>query len=145
MRSLLALLLLLAMPCVAATRGTRWFATMRSDYTGDTAAVMLRVRHACRAVLQTPLGSEFICPGRWRCSGKACPARRGRLTFRRLDDPFAAQDVELRWRHGACSAHFVGVSQPGFDVRPFHWWYGCFAGSPVRQSDSGTFILDLRR
>jgi hypothetical protein len=144
-RASLAVLVVLAMPLVAAAHGTRWVATMQSDQSGQTAVVMLRVRDACHLVLQTPQGSQYDCPGRWRCSGRACPARRGRLIFRWLDDPFAAQDVELLWRHGACSAHFVGVPQPGFDVRPFHWSYGCFGGSPVRQLDSGTFVLDLRR
>jgi len=140
---LLGLLALLAVPLVASAHVTRWMATMRSDRTEDTAAMRLRVRDACRLVLQTPLGSEFVCRGRWRCSGKACPARRGRLTFRRLDASFAARDVELLWRHGACSAHFVGVAGPDLDVPPFHWRYACFTGSPVRQSDTGTFTLDL--
>ncbi len=144
-RASLALLAVLAMLLVASAHRTRWVAMMQSDHAGDTAAVMLRVRDACQLILQTSNGLGYNCRGRWRCSGKACPARRGKLIFRRLDDPFAAQDVELLWRHGACSAHFVGIPQPGFDVRPFHWWYGCFTGSPVRQSDSGTFILDLKR
>jgi len=142
-RASLAVLVVLAMPLVASAHGTRWVATMQSDQSGQTAVVMLRVRDACHLVLQTPQGSQYDCPGRWRCSGKACPARRGNLTFRRLADPFAAQDVELLWRRGACSAHFVGVSQPSSP--PFHWRYGCFGGSPVRQLDSGTFTLDLRR
>ncbi|PYP65821.1 MAG: hypothetical protein DMD36_18595 [Gemmatimonadetes bacterium] len=145
MRSLLALLVVLAVPLVSAARSTRWLATIQSEHTGDTATVTLKVRDACRLVLQTPRGSQFSCPGWWHCSGKACPARRGRLTFFRLDDPLAATDAQLRWRRGACDAHFVGVPQPGFDVRPFHWQYACFTGSPLRQSDSGTFTLDVGR
>ena len=145
MRSLLALLVVLAVPLVSAARSTRWLATIQSEHAGDTATVTLKVRDACRLVLQTPRGSQFSCPGWWHCSGKACPARRGRLTFFRLDDPLAATDAQLRWRRGACDAHFVGVPQPGFDVRPFHWQYACFTGSPLRQSDSGTFTLDVGR
>ena len=145
MRSLFALLVVLAVPLVSAARSTRWLATIQSEHTGDTATVTLKVRDACRLVLQTPRGSQFSCPGWWHCSGKACPARRGRLTFFRLDDPLAATDAQLRWRRGACDAHFVGVPQPGFDVRPFHWQYACFTGSPLRQSDSGTFTLDVGR
>ena len=145
MRASLALLAVLAMPLVAAAHSTRWVATMQSDQSGNTAVARLGVRGACQLVLQTPQGPVYDCPGRWRCRGQACPARRGRLVFRRLADPFAAQDVEVRWRHGACSAHSVGVIQPGSDVPPFHWRYDCFEGSPVRQSDSGTFTLDLRR
>jgi hypothetical protein len=145
MRSLLALLIVLGIPVVSAARGTWWVATMQSDYTGDTATVIFRVRHSCRLVLQSPLGSQFDCLGRWHCRGTACPARRGRLFFDRLDDPAAAHSAQLLWRRGACSAHFVGIAQPGYDVRPFHWLYFCFAGHPAQQFDSGTFTLDLRR
>src|SRR2546428_6432460 len=96
MRSLLALLVVLAVPLVSAARSTRWLATIQSEHTGDTATVTLQVRDACRLVQQTPRGSQFSCPGRWHCSGKACPARRGRLTFFRLDQPLAATDPPRR-------------------------------------------------
>jgi hypothetical protein len=63
--------------------------------------------------------------------------------FFRLDDPLAVEEAVLRWRGGACDAHFLGVPQPGSNVRPFHWSYFCFVGSPGREFDRGTFTLDL--
>src|SRR5439155_19648927 len=55
MRSLLALLVVLAVPLVSAARSTRWLATIQSEHTGDTATVTLQAGRA------RPIGATRGC------------------------------------------------------------------------------------
>src|SRR5437773_1384715 len=88
MRSLLALLVVLAVPLVSAARSTRWLATIQSEHTGDTATVTLKRSEEHTSELQShhvfptrrssdlwsikvsPIGSILATPGTTVC----CPA-----------------------------------------------------------------------
>ena len=97
--------------------GISFTATLQSDATGSAATMSWTTNSGCTQGLILSGRPKFICAGRWRCEGDACPGRRGNLEF--TFDPDGFHDVLLRVsRQSVCNARLVGIWPQGHRRRP---------------------------
>jgi hypothetical protein len=123
--------------------GVSFTATLQSYATGSAATMTWTTKNGCTQGLIVSGRPKFICAGRWRCEGDACPGRRGRLEF--AFDPDGFHDVFLRVsRQSVCTARLVGLLPQGPQAPPYHWSYVCFRLHPTTQIDSGAAVVALQ-
>jgi hypothetical protein len=119
--------------------GLSFTASLQSETTGSTATMIWQTYRRCD---QFNVFS-FLCLGKWRCEGAACPGRHGRLQYIFDRSRYDQVYISVSGRPGLlCVTYPMSSPEPLPGQPPFDWRYFCNQDTAANQVDAGTVHVE---